>query len=73
MKNAIFAIMLAIAACGCMTKPPKVEATKPWEGHFFTVEELQQQTSNIQLDEGESIWIMSNYTLNRLLKNVGKK
>ena len=47
MKNAIFAIMLAIMACGCMTKPPKVEATKPWEGHFFTVEELQQQTSNI--------------------------
>ena len=68
--------MLAIVAAsmmfsGCFTEP-KIESTKTWEGHYFTVDEFNEHTSSIQLDENESIWIMSNHTLNRLLKNAGR-
>ena len=67
----ILAIIATILLNGCMTEP-KLEATKPWEKHCYTVEELKQNIENMQLDKDESIWIMSNHTLNRLLKNTRK-
>ena len=71
MKRTAIALVAAMSY-GCMTQP-KVEATKPWEGHCYTVEELRQKTDSIQLDENESIWIMSNFTVNRLLRNASGK
>lgn len=68
--RALMAIAL-LAVGGCMTEP-KIESTKPWEGHVYTVEELKSKTEGMQLENGESIWIMSNHTLNRLLKNIGR-
>ena len=56
---------------GCLSDP-KIESTKQWEGHYFTVDELKQKINDIDLDKDESIWMMSNHTLNRLLKNTRK-
>lgn len=68
-----FAVCAMLALAGCVTEP-KLEATKPWEGHCYTIESLKSKTDQIEaLDEGESIWIMSNHTLNRLLKNASGK
>lgn len=68
----IAVILVSIVLCGCMTPDPKVESTKPWEGHYYSVDEFKGKTSDIELDNNESIWVLSNHTLNRLLKNVGK-
>ena len=66
---AIVAATSAILLIGCVTEP-KVESTKPWENHYFTVEDFKQKTSSIQLDKDESIWVLSNHTLNRLLRSA---
>lgn len=71
MKKTFIAIALATAMHGCMTEP-RIEATKPWEEHYYKVEDIKKIIDTIELDEGESIWMMSNHTLNRLLKNIGK-
>lgn len=38
---------LAILACvllaGCLTEP-KIETTSPWEGHYYSFEELKNKT-----------------------------
>ena len=67
----ILALAMAILCCGCCSTP-KVESTKPWEGHYMTVDDFKQSTNVIDLDKNESIWVLSNSTLKRLLKNVGK-
>ena len=69
---------IAVAACmllsGCFTQQaPVVEPTKKWENHYMTAEQFYEGTKDMQLAEGESIWVMSNKTLARLLKNVGAK
>lgn len=64
-------IALAMLLQGCATEPT-IQSTQPWEGHYFTIEEFSNGTSGMTLSKDESIWVMSNTTLNRLLKNVGK-
>ena len=71
MKKTFIVAMLATSMYGCMTQP-KIEATKQWEDHYYSVEDLKKKIETIKLDEDESIWMMSNHTLNRLLKNIGK-
>ena len=67
---------LAIAAClflaGCITEP-KIETTSPWEGHYYSFDELKSKIENQQLEEKQSIWLLSNTTLKRLLKDAGAK
>jgi hypothetical protein len=54
---------------GCIMQPT-IESTKPWEQHYKSVDAFKKGTENIILDENETIWVMSNKTLNRLLINV---
>ena len=68
----IVAIMLSVILAGCITIEPVVENTKQWENHYMTVEDFHAKTKDIKLDKDESIWVLSNYTLNRLLKNTRK-
>jgi len=36
-----FTIVLMLICTGCMTaKDPVVETTKPWENHYYTVEQF---------------------------------
>ena len=69
MKKAFIFIFIAFSISGCITKPT-IESTKPWEGHYYSVDELKEKVNTIQLDKDESMWLISNHTLNRLLKNT---
>ena len=71
MKKCI-AMLLLMIATGCVNVNPTVELVKPWEGHFFTAEEAKANVESIQLEENESVWILSNRTLKRVLKNNTK-
>lgn len=55
---------------GCINSKIEITTTKPWEGHYYTVDEFQSKTDNIQLSKGETIWVLSNTTLSRVLKNM---
>lgn len=72
-KFGIF-ILAAVALTGCITtKKVEVSTTRQWEGHYMSVSEFTNATSNITLDKGESIWVLSNKTLYKLLeKHNGK-
>ncbi len=65
----IFAIVLAMLLAGCATQPV-VEPTEVWEGHFFSTNQVQEAIQKIQLKDKQSVWILSNTTLKRLLTNV---
>lgn len=67
----IFGIVLAILMLlsGCYTSL-NVSTTRQWEGHYFSTNDFYKATSNIQLDKEESIWVLSDRTLNNVLKNV---
>lgn len=65
------AFLSILTLCGCVTEV-NVETTKQWEGHYFSTNDFVNATKNINLDKGESIWVLNNTTLKRLLKNTGK-
>lgn len=70
-KILLGALMLSLV--GCMTaKEPVVEPTKPWENHYYSVEQFQNGTKDMKLEKGESVWVISNRTLSRVLKNYMK-
>ncbi len=71
MRISLIMIALVLVA-GCATSP-KVETTKPWEGHYFDTNSVSDAVQKIQLDKKESVWILSNSTLKRLLTNVGER
>lgn len=63
---------LAIALTGCAHQA-SIQTTKQWEGHYKDIETFKMQTESIQLEKGESVWVLSDRTLSRVLKNVEKK
>jgi hypothetical protein len=72
MMRDLIVVMLIAALPGCIsfTVEPKVETTKPWEGHFMSTNDFHRAVGGIELQEGESVWVLSNRTLSRVLKNV---
>lgn len=68
----ILLMLVSASFIGCMsvTYDAHIETIKPYEGHFMTTTDFYKATENIQLEEGESIWVLSNRTLKRTLKNV---
>ena len=72
MKIAAFTILLAVLAAGCFTSKIVVEPTKSWEGHYMTEREFQDGTRNLSLDKNESVWVLSNSTMARLIKSNSK-
>lgn len=69
MKKLLLAASISLLA-GCFT--PTINVVKPWEGHYYTAEEAKSSLEELQLEEGESVWILSNRTLKRVLKNNTK-
>ena len=67
-------LVMTILLTGCITtRNVEISTTRQWEGHYMSVSEFTNSTSNITLDEGESIWVLSNKTLYKLLeKHNGK-
>ena len=67
----IFAIAMILASgCISVNYEPTIEVVKPYEGHYMTTNDFYKATSNMQLEEGESVWVLSSRTLKRVLKNV---
>lgn len=68
--KALAAVAAAFLIAGCWTPQPVVESTEAWEGHYLSKDVAQEAVDKIELKEGQSIWILSNSTLKRLLTNV---
>jgi len=66
------AIILALALLAGCTTTYEIPTVEPWEGRYPTVDEFQAKTSDIQLKDGQQIWVLSNGTMYRLLKKVKK-
>lgn len=66
----ILAFLLLAAGCA---SAPKIETTKQWEGHYFNDTDAKTAAESIVLEKNESVWILSNSTLKRLLTNVGER
>jgi len=64
-------IVLSLFISGCASDLT-VESTKQWEGHYYSYVEFTNSTYKISLEKNESIWVLSNNTLKRLLKNTEK-
>ncbi len=64
-----FSIAIMLLATGCVSNDIVVDPIQPWEGHYKTVDEFKQKTADIQLEHNESIWVLSNNTLKRVIKN----
>lgn len=71
MKTIVIAA-LSLMLTGCITTP-QIETTEPWEGHYFSFDELKTKTDGQQLKEKQSLWLLSNTTLKRLLKDAGAR
>ena len=71
MKKLMMSIVFASLLAGCVSV--EIPTVEPWEGRYPTVEEFHEKTDNIELKEGQQIWVLSNGTMYRLLKKVEKK
>lgn len=63
-------VLVLLAAAGCISYEAQIQVTKSYEGHFMTTNDFYKATKNMQLDKDESVWVLSNRTLKRVLKNV---
>lgn len=70
MKYWILLVLFLVA--GCFTQVT-IDPVKSWEGHYKSTNEFYKATQNIKLGEDESIWVLSDKTLNRVLKNTERK
>lgn len=62
------AVVLVVFLVGCTTAPDlQVTTTRQWEGHYFSEKEFHKATDQMSLQKGESVWVMSNKTLNKIL------
>ena len=65
-KVTIFS-MLLLPLHGCYTDL-SIVTTNSWEGHYMNEKEFYEHTQGIKLNKNESIWVISNSTLKRILK-----
>lgn len=66
--------MSVFAGCCSISNNNDVEITptKQWEGHYYSVKDVQKAVDGLKLEKNESVWMISNRTLNRVLQNTGK-
>lgn len=65
-----FFIAFGFLLCGCISKDPEIQATRPWENHYMNERDFLEGTRNIKLGRNESIWVLSNATLSRMIKDL---
>lgn len=68
-KSVVFIVSIT-CICGCATTEPEIMATKQWENHYKSTKDFYKGTENIKLEKGESIWVLSNSTLSRMIKDL---
>lgn len=62
-------VIFALFFVGCIQINPVIQVTKPYEGHFYNSTDIKAAVEKISLQKDESVWILSNETLKRVLKN----
>lgn len=74
-KIILFALVFSVLISGCVSFGPKIDVNlvRPWEGHYMSVQDFYEKTRDIRLEDGESIWVLSNKTLYNLLKEKNVK
>ena len=67
--------LTALALGGCFSlKEPTIEATKPWEGRYTSLEEASKVLDNAATTENDlQVWLLQPSTFSRLLKNASGK
>lgn len=66
MKLYFIALILFITS-GCMSNI-NINTIKPWEGRYETKKDIVNAITDMNLEKNESVWILSNSTMKRLLK-----
>jgi hypothetical protein len=69
------AVYAAVAACsfaGCATGSIEIYAAKSWEGRYSSAESAKAAAEQITLGKGESVWMLSNGTMKRILTKRGE-
>lgn len=69
-KTAVAAFMLV--SCGCISRNIEIQPTNAWEGRYSDRETALEALRSCRLERGQSIWILSNRTLKRVLLENGK-
>ena len=71
----ILTIALALLfLAGCFSIEPKIEATKPWEGRYTSLENASKALDKAATTENNyQVWVLQPSTLSRLLKNASGK
>lgn len=69
-KTAVAAFMLV--SCGCISRNIEIQPTNAWEGRYSDRETALEALRGCRLERGQSIWILSNHTLKRVLLENGK-
>lgn len=69
-KTAVAAFMLV--SCGCISRNIEIQPTNAWEGRYSDRETALEALRGCRLERGQSIWILSNRTLKRVLLENGK-
>lgn len=72
MKNSFLLLIGLLSLNGCINTSPVVQTTNSWEQHYMTTNDFYKGTQNIQLKKGETIWVLSNTTLSKILKDLRK-
>lgn len=67
----LLSFLLLSFLTGCISTKLEIKTTYPWEGHYMSVEEFvsNESVKNISLKEGDSIWLISNDTIQLILGN----
>lgn len=60
----------AVVAGGCITTQIEAPVVRPWEGRYESQAAAAKAAETIRLEKGESVWLLSNSTLKRLLKTT---
>lgn len=68
-KECACACALAAALlCGCVHEQTEIPVVRPWEGRYESGKAAVQAAQQIELEKGESAWLLSSSTMKRLLK-----
>lgn len=66
----ILAVATLLTTAGCVTAQIEAPIVRPWEGHYTSEKAAIQAVQIMRLERGESVWLLSNSTLKRLLKTT---